>query len=612
MRLFGRHPFSQTPAFMDSHRLRSLGLAGGTLFMLVAAAVVIGRGAEGDGFMPHAHCYLFNEKLMLLHGGSDLLIGLSYVAISATLTYLVVRSRRDLPFHWMMLAFALFIVACGGTHFMELWTLRSPHPQYWLSGWVKGVTAAASLVTAMLLPPLIPKIREVLASARLATAHKTELERAYRELSELYKKATAPTPKKESLGSISRIAVPAEPESGEPKDLAEMAKEVSVHARELEVAKQAAEAANRAKDQFLAVLSHELRTPLTPALTAASNLETAENIDPRELRESLALIRRNIELEARLVDDLLDLTRISKGKLQIHVSTINLHETVQHAAEMCRSEAHQKQANLVLHLEAADHYVRGDGARLAQVSWNLILNAVKFTPAEGRITVRTCNPEPGRVRIEVEDTGIGIEPEMLARIFEPFQQGEENTTRRFGGLGLGLSVAKGLIIAHGGSISVASDGKDRGAKFTVEMATTEPPAAPKIAPAMPSSAPQRSLRILLAEDHEDTRRALDRLLTRWGHQVRTAPTIADALAIAGDFLPQVLLSDIGLPDGTGIELIGKIRNDHEIIAIAMSGYGMEADMELTKHAGFAEHLVKPVSAERLKESIERLLNSHFP
>jgi signal transduction histidine kinase/CheY-like chemotaxis protein len=577
--------------------------------MAAGAAFFVASGVSGPSlFMPHAHCYLFNRQLMMLHGGSDLFIGLSYTAISATLIYLVVRARRELPFHWMMLAFAVFIVACGATHFMELWTLQAEHPRYWLSGWVKLLTATASLITALLLPPLVPKIRAVLGATRLASERKTELEKAYAELKELYEKAlVAAAPRTEKKEEEQEQKLKQE-QAGEPmRDLAQMAKEVTVHARELERAKQEAEEANLAKDQFLAVLSHELRTPLTPALAAACHLEDAPNLDPQALRESLALIRRNIELEARLVDDLLDITRINKGKLQVHFAATDLHQTIRHAVDMCRSAANHVHAAIVLELEATERYVQGDGARLAQVFWNLILNAVKFTSAENRITIRTTNPAPGRVRVEVVDRGIGIDPEMLQRIFDPFQRGEHAHTRRYGGMGLGLSIAKGLVEAHGGSIAARSEGKDRGATFAIELSTVVAPVMPESTGlALPAATAQRSLRILLVEDHVDTRHAMERLLTRWGHFVKTAATVAEGVEMAAAFAPELLLSDLGLPDGTGIELLGKVRAEREILAIAMSGYGMESDLEQTAQAGFAAHLVKPVAAERLKEVIERV------
>lgn len=570
-------------------------------------AVALYQGSGNEMYMSHAHCYLFDRKLIMLHGWSDMLIGLSYVSISCTLTYLVFRSRQELPFHWMMLAFATFIIACGITHFMEVWTLQAEHPRYWLSGWVKVITAIASLVTAVLLPPLVPKIRALLLSARMAIDRKAALEKAYIELNEIYTKALAATPATE-MDQADRASKEAYGNGGEfPLDLAVMAKRVTLHAQELERARQQAEAANRAKDEFLAVLSHELRTPLTPALASASYLESATDIDPAELRQSLALIRRNIELEARLVDDLLDITRISKGKLEVHHSTIDLHETVHHAADMCRSSALNKQIDLTVDTGAAEHYVRGDGARLAQVFWNLILNAVKFTPAGGRIAIRTSNPKAAVVRAEISDSGIGIAPEMLSRIFEPFEQGEKALSRNLGGVGLGLSIAKALVEAHDGSIAARSDGKDKGAMFIIELATIVPKVAVRNAgdPA-PASATERSLRILIVEDHEDTRMVLKRMMTRWGHVVESAATVTEAVEIATRFELELLISDIGLPDGTGMDLLGKLHRERDFPAIAMSGYGMESDLEQTRLAGFSAHLIKPISAERLKENIARL------
>ncbi|MDZ4403976.1 ATP-binding protein [Prosthecobacter sp.] len=949
------------------------------IFALLAAGIYLSREmGGGDFFMPHSHCYLFNQQLMTLHGGADLLIGLAYVAISTTLVWLVYRARRELPFHWIMIAFAIFIVACGATHFMEVWTLTAEHPRYWLSGWVKLVTAIASVTTAVVLPPLIPHILRLMQTARLSAERGVKLERAYSELNELYTKVTqldqlktnffanvshelrtplalifapverllqttkdqaarheltvvrrnalllhkhvndlldvsklevgkldlhysrldlaamaramanifesvvsergirvelqvpgevvaevdgdkvqrvfmnllsnafkyapndsavrlaltedgdhltltvedagpgVPPDFRESIferfqqgdretqrryggtglglsivkefvemhgGSITvgesatggaqfQVRLPRRAPDGveihtspwtgtdavlqrlanapatgrtenaqlpvqtveadrpdvlvvednqdmrdficrvlEPdaqtrtaengraaleaihervpdliltdmmmpvmtgeelvaalrqdenlrdvpvilltakaddemklnlliegaqdyvlkpfsidelrarvrnqlqtkltRDMLRRALDTRSHdlaamVRELAAAKTAAVAANAAKDDFLAVLSHELRTPLTPALAAASALMN-EAADATEVRESLAIIRRNIELEARLVDDLLDVTRITQGKLRIHSTPADLHTILRDALAMVNPSLREKQITAVVDL-AKDHLlIRGDAARLTQVFSNLLGNAAKFTPAGGQVTIRsTLTGE--KISIEIEDTGIGIAPELLPQIFDPFRQGHVDTTRRFGGLGLGLSVAKGLVEAHRGTINVRSAGYKQGATFTVEFPALAAGSSTVNAPASASggsAAPVRSLRVLLVEDHEDTRQILHRLMTRWGHTVTTASTVAQASrALASDTF-DLLLSDIGLPDGSGLEVIAALRERSDIPAVAMSGYGMEADIARAHAAGFTEHIVKPVTADALRKMLTR-------
>jgi signal transduction histidine kinase len=492
------------------------------------------------------------------------------------------------------------------THLVDLLATNAADPPYWLSGWLKIATGISGMATLALLPSLIPEVAEVLKAAKESASREEELSNAYHELGELYRKATQPAPRKETLA----LVIEAARRDHGPERLADIARGVTQHALELERAKHAAEAANLAKDQFLAVLSHELRTPLTPALAAASSLESNPVIDPQELRESLAMIRRNIELEARLVDDLLDLTRITRGKLQIQVATIDLHETIRHAVDMCQADTGAKRAEVIMNLDASARHVRGDAARLAQVFWNLTLNAIKFTPSDGAVTISTSNPSADTVRIEVHDTGIGIQPHKLTRIFEPFQQAEESTSRRYGGLGLGLSVAQGLVKAHGGVIQARSDGPGKGATFTVELQTSSAvPAAVEEKPVRRLADADRRLRVLVVEDHPDTRRVLERILARWGHEVATASSVSEGVQRAAAFQPELLISDIGLPDGTGLDLLSQVPSRADFHAIAMSGYGMESDLELTKAAGFQEHLVKPVSADRLKEAIQRLVAS---
>jgi len=386
---------------------------------------------------------------------------------------------------------------------------------------------------------------------------------------------------------------------------------------ELRAAKQAVEAASQAKDQFLAVLSHELRTPLTPVLASLSTLEMQASLS-REVHESLAMIRRNVELEARLIDDLLDLTRIARGKLELHAQQIDAWEILNHAIHICCGpEVAAGRLRLEVGLTPGDYRVWADGPRLTQVFWNLLNNAVKFTPAGGAVSVRSWLTEPaGELVVEVSDTGIGIEPESLTRVFDAFQQADRRITRRFGGLGLGLAVSKAILEMHGGSLTAASAGKDHGATFTVRLPVGpgEPAdldeAQAGLAQVGRESPPAATpaLRLLLVEDHADSAEALADLLGMLGHQVTVTGSVVAALAAAeasGGF--DLVVSDIGLPDGSGLDLMPQLARRFGIRGIALSGYGMEEDLRKSRAAGFALHLTKPVTFQALRAAIETVL-----
>ncbi len=375
--------------------------------------------------------------------------------------------------------------------------------------------------------------------------------------------------------------------------------------RELKLAKESAEAASRAKDRFLAVLSHELRTPLTPVLSAMQMLR--EELDPESREVIVDIIRRNVELEARLIDDLLDLTRIANGKLQIEPEPVDLHELIRDTVEMSRDAIDRKRIRISLELQAAGHMVLGDPARLRQVLWNLISNAAKFTPEQGSIIVRT-EDAGRRARIRVTDTGIGIEPGVLPRIFNAFEQGEQTITRRFGGLGLGLAISKMLVDLHHGTISVASDGPGTGATFTVElMKLVGAPEAPRAEPeAIAAGASGSGLRILLVDDHQDTSRVMSMLLEQKGYSVITAGSIGEALQVAASQQFDLLISDIGLPDGSGTELMRRLSSERPVKGIAMSGFGMEDDIRRSLDAGFQRHLIKPVDFRQLHAAVTQL------
>lgn len=373
---------------------------------------------------------------------------------------------------------------------------------------------------------------------------------------------------------------------------------------ELRLGKESAEQTNLAKDAFLAALSHELRTPLTPALMAAMSLEQDESL-PQSVRSTLGMIRRNVELEARLIDDLLDLTRIARGKLELHTRPVDLHVIIHRALEICEVDIQAKHLKLEQHLEAAKYEIVADPVRLQQVLWNVIRNAVKFTPEGGTITLATGNRDKA-VWIRVTDTGIGFSKEILPSMFRPFEQGSREITRRFGGLGLGLAISHSIMESHQGSIQAVSDGPDTGASFTLELPLgSRGKSKTKIqhaANAQPSS--QRKLRILLVEDHKDTRASMEHLLRREGHAVTSAECASLALdaAAAGEF--DLVISDLGLPDLSGNELMQQLRDRHSLQGIAVSGYGMEEDVLRSKEAGFVHHLTKPINIGTLRQLIQ--------
>jgi len=373
--------------------------------------------------------------------------------------------------------------------------------------------------------------------------------------------------------------------------------------------------ANAAKDQFLALLSHELRNPLSPVIAMVGELEAGAGDSP-DVRRALEVIRRNVELEARLIDDLLDVTRISKGKLQLSLETASVHEILQRSYEICREEIAAKDLKIEFRLRAERAYVEGDPARLQQVFWNLIKNSVKFTPEKGRIVIETLNPTPDVVEIRTTDTGIGIEPDQMDRIFNAFEQGQSSITRRFGGLGLGLAISKAMVQAHGGTIKAESAGKNRGATFIVTLATV---ATPAVVPAAPESkgpsevalktrkATGTGPRVLVVDDHVDTCTGMKMMMERRGYRVTVAHTADQAVKKAEDEAFDLVISDIGLPDRSGYELMQELSATKNLRGIALSGFGMENDVSRARAAGFSEHLTKPINFDRLDEAIQMLL-----
>jgi len=392
---------------------------------------------------------------------------------------------------------------------------------------------------------------------------------------------------------------------------------VAERTAELQRTKELAESANRAKDHFLAVLSHELRTPLAPVLATVQLLERKENL-PDDMREPLAVIRRNVELEARLIDDLLDLTGITRGKLDLSFETVDVHQTLREVLEICDRDLQAKRMAVTTELHARRIFVRADPARLQQVLWNVVKNAVKFSPEAGSVSLRTSDGPAGTIEIEVTDTGVGIDPDVLPRIFDAFEQGGRDVTRMFGGLGLGLAISKALVDLHGGSLRAASDGRGHGATFFLSLAAgtaeTCRPAGSRAPRASEQPGDREPLRIFLVEDHADTREALAGLLEIYGHQVRSAGSVASALAALADGPFDLLISDIGLPDGSGLDLMREIlaRSPEGARGICLTGFGMEEDIRKSREAGFLAHLTKPVNVQELEAVVSRVMREPVP
>jgi len=383
----------------------------------------------------------------------------------------------------------------------------------------------------------------------------------------------------------------------------------------LQAAKDEAERANRAKDRFLAVLSHELRTPLAPVASAAQLLEQKASV-PDEYRALLPMIRRNVALEARLIEDLLDVTAISDEKIQLHLAPVDLRDVLVLVLDTTAELVREKRIELATHWHAEHSVVLGDAARLQQVLWNIIRNAVKFTPAGGHVDLWVDEDDAGWLRLRCIDDGIGIAPEAQPRIFSAFEQADSEVSRRFGGLGLGLAIARGFAEQHGGTLAVASDGSDHGSTFTLRLpllpaaAPSATPASSAPAAAAPRAAPRdgaRPVRLLLVEDNEDAAYAMALSFEFYGYEVQHASTLAKALAAvdAGEF--DVVVTDLGLPDGNGVALGEALRG--RLPVIALSGFGSAEDVRRTAAAGFARHLVKPADPDDLHAAVMSVLEA---
>lgn len=549
----------------------------------------------GNGFIPHGHCYLWKPGLVWLHAASDSLIAVAYVAISACLAYLVHRTRQDIPFHWMFLAFGSFIVACGSTHFMDVWTLW--RPTYWLSGWLKLITAVASVTTAIALPPLVPKALALVQEAKLSEERRLHLETANQELKTLY---------------------------GKLKELDQL------------------------KTQFFANVSHELRTPLALILGPTEKLLATGGLN-EEQRHDLEVINRNACLLLKQVNDLLDVSKIEAGKMDINYGDVNLAQLVRLTAANFDGLAQEHQITFVIEApEAVPAQV--DVQKVQRILLNLLSNAFKFTPQGGSIrcvlSISTSSSDRAkeaapsseealveRAIITISDSGPGVPKHLWGTIFDRFSQGDGGSTRRFGGTGLGLAIVKEFVELHGGTIGV-SDAPGRGALFTVELPLVSPSevtvsgidsepsdleeiAFPvieelRLASEMIGTTPEPEAGkplVLVIEDNPEMNQFITGILAR-EYRTATAHNGEEGLEQALALHPDLILSDVMMPQMSGDQFVRQVRTYPELDSAPIILLTAKADDELRVRLlqeGAQDYLMKPFWVEELRARVRNLI-----
>ncbi|GEM_PF-3246345 len=520
------------------------------IVVLLLRPGIIARLFDSGEFLPHTFCYLRNPQLVWLHGVSDILIGVSYVAISLVLTLLVIRARRDMPFSWVLLAFGTFIVACGATHFMEVITLRVP--LYWLAGAVKVVTAAASVATAIVLPPLVPRVLTTIQAAKKS---------------------------QERL-----IALEAE-----------------------RAARAEAEEASRAKDAFLAMLSHELRTPMTSILGWASMLNSG-GLDDSLKATAVQVIEQSAKTQAQLIDDLLDVSRIVAGKLALELATTDLSGVIRSVVEGLHLQAEKKELAIEVVLPATAPKIVADAARIHQAISNLISNAIKFTPSGGKVRIELAADDVA-ARVVITDNGCGIDPEFLPFVFDRFTQADTSPTRGHGGLGLGLAIVRYLVELHGGSVRAMSGGRGMGATFVISLPLSASHAAGEASRAQTGLPDLSGLRLLLVDDEESSRDVLRVGLAQFGAIVRAAGGVREAMLAVDEIDPDIVITDIAMPGEDGFALLQKIRiRDQRLMrrtpVVAVSALSGSDERSRIMLAGFDQFLQKPMDPVRLAQAVE--------
>ena len=375
---------------------------------------------------------------------------------------------------------------------------------------------------------------------------------------------------------------------------------------------QEAEAANRMKEEFLATVSHELRNPLN-AIMGWVHLMRSGKLDTPKSSKALETIERNVHLQTALIDDILDVSRIMRGKINLTFQPVRMNTVIDAALSAVRPTADAKGVTLECETMASDE-ISGDADRLQQVVWNLLSNAIKFTPRDGRVTVRT-EKHGHEIKLTVADTGQGISQDFLPHVFDRFSQADSGSTRAHGGLGLGLAIVRHLVELHAGKVEASSDGEGQGASFSVRLPIRH--SKPALTGDARGQAVARPLQlegisILVVDDEADSREVLAELLQQFGAETRTAASAEEALSEIAHCAPQVLLSDIGMPSVDGYELVRRVRElfpNSDMLAMALTGLGSTHDRKRALAEGFQVCMVKPVEPDRLVEAIKKLLPS---
>jgi signal transduction histidine kinase/CheY-like chemotaxis protein len=393
------------------------------------------------------------------------------------------------------------------------------------------------------------------------------------------------------------------------RDYQQMRDRAIAEAQERKKAQELAESANRVKDEFLAIVSHELRTPLNPIL-GWSQLISQGKLSEVNLNKGLDAIKRNANLQSQLIDDLLDVSRILRGKLNLNWTTLELGLIVNSALDTIHLTAETKSIAISFNTDNSNALVRGDPTRLQQVVWNLLSNAVKFTPEGGQIDVN-LSAINSHIRLEVKDTGKGINAEFLPYVFESFRQADASTTRKFGGLGLGLAICRHLVELHGGKIWAESEGEGQGATFGFELPmlnTSDSAIAQPKSLLTTTTYDLTNLNILVVDDERDTLEFLSFFLSEQGANIQAVESVAEAIACLNNTIPDLIISDLGMPERDGYNLIQYVRslptqNGRNTPAIALTAYATEKTRTQVLQAGYQMHLSKPTDTTKLLQAI---------